>query len=120
MKTKLLGRWGEQMAAEYLKSKGYEILGMNYSVKAGEIDVIAAQGDQLAFVEVKLRKNADFARACESITPAKRAKLKKAAQLWLESRGEQYYARFDVIEIYTPEGAKTREPQINHIEQAFW
>jgi len=119
MNTKLLGRWGEALAAEYLKAKGYSIVGMNYTVRAGEIDVIAAKGQEVAFVEVKLRKNADFARACENVTPSKMRKIRMAAEMWLASQEKEYYARFDVIEIYAPEGERTREPVINHIESAF-
>ena len=60
-RKKLLGREGE--AARYLERKGYEILGLNYSCRYGEIDVIAEKGGYAAIVEVKLRESAEFAEA---------------------------------------------------------
>ena len=54
--TRLLGRFGEAAAAEYLRGRGYAILGMNYRTRLGEIDVIASKGKYVAFVEVKLRR----------------------------------------------------------------
>ncbi len=57
----LLGRWGEKQAAGYLHQKGYRLLAAGYRCRMGEIDLIAQKGRELAFVEVKLRRNANFA-----------------------------------------------------------
>ena len=59
----LLGRYGEALAAEYLRKKGCRILAMNYRTRLGELDVIAADRRYVIFAEVKLRKNAAFADA---------------------------------------------------------
>ena len=64
-KTKLIGREGEAEAARYLERKGYKIIGLNYSCRYGEIEVIAEKDGFAAIVEVKLRESADFAEARE-------------------------------------------------------
>ena len=114
-RKKLLGREGEAEAARYLERKGYKILGLNYSCRYGEIDVIAEKGGYAAIVEVKLRESAEFAEAREFVTRAKQAKLRLAALHWMMTSGTSLQARFDVVEIYTG----GREHIINHIENAF-
>ena len=118
MDKKLLGRFGEEQAAKYLKNKKYKIIGMNYSCRFGEIDVIAEDKKFLVFVEVKLRKNAAFAQAREFVTSAKQQRVITAAQLWLSQNPTEKQPRFDVIEVYAPDG-ENGKIQINHIENAF-
>ena len=91
---------------------------MNYSCRFGEIDVIAEDKKFLVFVEVKLRKNASFAQAREFVTAAKQQRVMTAAQLWLSQNPTEKQPRFDVIEVYTPNG-EAGEIRINHIENAF-
>ena len=119
MDRKLLGRWGEEKAAEYLKKKHYTIIGMNYSCRFGEIDIIAEKDGFVVFAEVKLRKSADFAQAREFVDARKRERLTAAAQLWLAGNACALQPRFDVIEVYAPKGADSESIQINHIENAF-
>lgn len=119
MDSKLLGRWGEQQAAEYLKKKKYLVSGMNYRCRFGEIDIIAKNAKYIVFVEVKLRKNSDFAMASEHITNAKRHRLVTTAEMYLAANPTKLQPRFDIIEIYAPEGVNTRQLTINHIENAF-
>ena len=115
---KLLGRWGEERAAEYLHGKRYRIVGQNFSCRFGEIDLIAENRAYLAFVEVKLRKNAAFAQAREFVTAAKQQKLIASCDFWLTRNPTDKQPRFDVIEIYGPHGA-AGDIRINHIENAF-
>ncbi len=117
--TKLLGSYGEALTAEYLRKKGYKILGMNYRTRLGEIDVIASKGRYVAFVEVKLRKSDSFAQAREFVTRAKQQRVAAAAQEWLQLNGCELQPRFDVTEVYAPEGAATREPTLRYWENAF-
>ena len=72
---KELGDWGEERAARYLRLRGYSILGRNFRCRQGEIDIIAAKGAFVVFVEVKLRKNADFGEAREFVTYSKQPKF---------------------------------------------
>ena len=118
MDKKLLGRWGEERAAEYLKGQRYEIVGMNYSCRFGEIDIIAGDQSYIVFVEVKLRKNTDFAQAREFVTSAKQRRIIAAAQLWLADNATDRQPRFDVVEIYTGECSRGNI-RINHIKNAF-
>ena len=77
------GRLGEQLTAEYLEEKGYEIVERNFKCRFGEIDVIAQNDRYLAFVEVKTRSADGLSHPFEAITPSKRAKVIKTAQYYL-------------------------------------
>ena len=119
MNTTLLGRWGEEQAARYLESKGYRIVTRNLYSRWGEIDIIAETDDILVFVEVKLRKNANYARAMEYVTYSKQRKLITTAKVYISQNPLEKMARFDVIEVYAPQGEKGKI-YINHIENAFY
>ena len=119
MNKKLLGRWGESLAAEYLKHQKYKIVGLNYSCRFGEVDIIAENRQYVAFVEVKLRKNAAFAEAREYVTALKQERIKKTALMWLSQNETQKQPRFDIIEIYAPLGENTEKPEIIHTGNAF-
>lgn len=120
MATDLLGRWGESLAAAYLEKKHYSIVAANYRCRLGEIDLIAENRHFLVFVEVKLRKSAAFAEAMEFVDRRKQERLRQTAALYLsQQEGETKQPRFDVIEVYAPEGIETRKPKIKHLEDAF-
>ena len=113
-----LGRFGEERAARWLRLHGYRIVETNFSCRSVEIDLIARKGSYIVFVEVKLRKSADFAAAREFVTAAKRQRIRTTAALWLSQHETELQPRFDVIEIYAPQGAEGRIT-LNHIENAF-
>ena len=115
----LLGRYGEALAAEHLRKKGCRILGMNYRTRLGELDLIAADRKYVIFAEVKLRRDARFAEAREFVTVSKRKKLAAAAMEWLQSNPQTLQPRFDVIEVYAPDGVDTSKPVIRQWENAF-
>ena len=114
-----LGALGERLAAEHLERQGYRILERNFRCRMGELDLIARRGNDLVFVEVKLRKNADFAEAREFVTARKQARILAAAQLWLHVHACEKQPRFDVIEVYAPNGADASSIRIEHLENAF-
>lgn len=118
-RNKQTGRWGEALAAAYLRKKRYHIVACNYSCRFGEIDLIARNRRFIVFVEVKLRKSADFARAREFVDLRKQSRIRTTAELWLSQNETVLQPRFDVIEIYAPEGEQTKRPRINHLEDAF-
>ena len=118
--SKLLGRWGETHAAEYLRKKRYKLLAMGYTTRFGEVDIIAENRKFIVFAEVKLRKNADFGAAKDFVDNRKQKRIMVAASLYLQSYRGNKQPRFDVIEIYAPEGANTEKPEITHLEVAFW
>ena len=116
-----LGRWGEKLAARYLRRRGYALLDANYRSRWGEIDLIAARGGFLVFVEVKLRKNDAYGAAREFVDAAKQQRIRMTAERWLQQHAEydELQPRFDVIEIYAPKGQHTLLPRAQHLENAF-
>ena len=119
MDKKVLGNFGEEKAAQFLRRNGYKIVDRNFNCRMGEIDIIAVKADLVVFVEVKLRKNSDFAYAREFVTASKQRRVISAALLWMRLKNCELQPRFDVIEVYAPNGEKTFFPKINHIEDAF-
>ena len=107
------------MAAQYLRKKKYKILSSSYRSKFGEIDLIACNKTYLVFVEVKLRKSEKFAQAREFVDVYKQNRLRATASIYLSSADTELQPRFDVIEIYAPEGTATLNPVITHLEGAF-
>ena len=99
------GAWGEKAAREWLEKQGWRTVQANFRTRFGEIDLIAENERLLVFFEVQTRKNARFASACESVTPAKQARLLAAAEAWLQQNPTGKQPRFDVIEVYGEEGA---------------
>ena len=118
--SRLLGRWGEALAADHLRRAGYQIVAANWRSRFGEIDLIAADREYLCFVEVKLRKSAAFGGAGECVDRRKQDKLRLTAELYLSQHPTRLQPRFDVIEIYAPQGTDTKAPRVRHIENAFF
>ncbi len=118
-KSNLLGVWGETLAASYLQKKHYNIVACNYRCRMGEIDLICQNRRYLVFVEVKLRKTDRFGTAREFVGADKQEKLKATAALWLQQNPTDLQPRFDVIEIYAPQGMQTKRPVITHLKDAF-
>lgn len=105
------GRAAENAAAALLAAKGMTIVERNFRAKVGEIDLVARDRDEIVFVEVRARASASFGGAAASVGGAKRRKLIKAAQLWLQARGWTGPCRFDVVALEGGEAA--------HIPAAF-
>lgn len=117
--SKLTGAWGEAIAAEFLRKKHYRIIANGYRSRFGEIDLIAQNRRFLVFVEVKLRKSAGFAQAREFVDSRKQDRLRMTASIYLSENPTNLQPRFDVVEIYAPEGTGTTAPKIYHMEDAF-
>lgn len=118
-RNNLAGAWGEALAAEYLRKKRYQIIGAGYRCRFGEIDLIVQNKKYLVFAEVKLRKSADFAQAMEYVDRRKQERIRTTALMYLSEHPTELQPRFDVIEIYAPEGTATARPEIHHMEDAF-
>ena len=118
-RNNVVGAWGESLAAAYLQKKKYTILAAGYRCRYGEIDLIVSDKKHLVFVEVKLRKNDRFACAMEFVDVHKQNRLRTTAELFLSQNPTDLQPRFDVIEIYAPEGIDTKKPVIHHLEDAF-
>lgn len=114
-----LGKKGEQIATDFLKEKGFEIIERNYRFSHGEIDIIAIDPKDgfTVFVEVKTRQNLDFGEPEYAITKGKQQQVKKVAELYLYDKEiENIDCRFDVIAILLQDKKK---PVINYYENAF-
>ena len=117
---KLLGRWGEALAAEKLRELGYQVIAAGYHCRFGEIDLIAVDDKYICFIEVKLRKDASFAPGRAAVDWRKQEKLRTTAQWYLAEHPEQNrQPRFDVAELYAPQGMHTRAPEFYYWENAF-
>ena len=118
-KSKLDGAWGEALAAEYMRKKHYKLVAAGFSCRFGEIDLILSNRKYLVFAEVKLRKSSDFAAAREHVDRHKQDRIRMTASMYLSRFPTKLQPRFDVIEIYAPEGADSAKPLIQHMEDAF-
>ena len=116
---KVLGHWGEEQVARDLRRKGCRIVAAGWHCRFGEIDLIVSDGTYLRFVEVKLRRNDRFATTREAVDWRKQEKLRASAQLYLSWNPTKLQPRFDVAEVYAPEGMETVQPQIVYWENAF-
>ena len=118
-RNNLVGAWGESLAATYLIKKKYKLCAANYRCRFGEIDLIVSNRKFLVFVEVKLRKSQRFARASEFVDFHKQNRIRATAEMYLSENPTDLQPRFDVIEIYAPEGMDIKNTEIIHLEDAF-
>ncbi|MER3414440.1 MAG: YraN family protein [Armatimonadota bacterium] len=110
--SRRIGAEAENLAAQHLRDKGFIIVKRNYATDDGEIDIIALDGETLVFVEVKYRKEGSWQTPEESVSPAKRKRLWKAAEQYLaEVVGRERDMRFDVVAI--------RGSEVRHYVDAF-
>ncbi len=112
-----LGRRGERLAEQALRDAGLCILERRFRTRYGEIDLIAEQGVQLVFVEVKTRRGAGFGRPAEAVTATKRRRLARVAASYLQRHDHDGRpCRFDVVQVHL----RPDEPaRIEHIVDAF-
>jgi len=97
---KILGKYGEELAVDYLKRQGYRILERNFRNRLGEIDIIAKDHDTICFVEVKTRVDVEFGSPLEAISKRKQFKLAQLALSYLKFKHSlDAKARFDVVTI---------------------
>jgi len=118
MKAKTTGQLAENLAQQYLKDKGLHILETNYRTPRGEIDIIATNGCELLFVEVRSKTGVGFGSPEESITRAKKTRLVAAAEYYRQSKQfPEVDYRIDVIAILLD--ASLNPVSIDHIPYAF-
>jgi putative endonuclease len=99
------GRAGEDAACAFLAAAGYRILERNVSTAAGEIDIVAADGETLCFVEVKARADAEHGPAVAFVGPAKQRRLARCCALYLAIRDVRGHPiRFDVVGLEREDG----------------
>ncbi|MBI5463626.1 MAG: YraN family protein [Ignavibacteriales bacterium] len=114
--TRQRGNQGEDLAAEFLQRQGFTILQRNYRFERGEIDIVAQQGNEIVFVEVKARRSATFGAPEEAVDERKQAQLRRVADGYLfEHQLEDQLCRFDIVAVDYASGAL----EIRHLQHAF-
>jgi putative endonuclease len=99
------GKIGEDVAVNFLKQNGYEILEQNYYYNHGEIDIVAKEGKTLVFVEVKSRRSKRFGEPEESVTPKKQELLRRTAEGYVIAKNiGGIECRFDVVTVMMNDG----------------
>ena len=95
-----IGARNEAGAAAALEAAGYRVVERNFRCKAGELDIIARDGEVLAFVEVRSRSGAEYGDAAFAVGFAKRQQVARIARAYLALRTPDFeQARFDVVAI---------------------
>ena len=115
-----LGNQGEQWVADYLVRRGCTILARNWHCRYGELDVVAASGPCILFVEVKTRRRGTVSDLLETVGPGKQRRLVLAVQCYLMCHPEERrQPRLDVCVILAPQGVDTKEPQICYLKNSI-
>jgi putative endonuclease len=110
-----LGSWGEERASQFLRTQGYEIVERNWRCATGELDIVAWEGECLAFVEVRTRRGRNYGTPEESVTQVKQTKLIQLAQIYMQEHPELECAwRIDVVAVELKGG----QPRIDLIRHA--
>lgn len=111
-----LGKKGEQLAVDFLITKGYTIVERNYRFDKAEVDIIAQLKDTLAIVEVKTRSTTDFGNPQDFVKPKQIKNLVKAVDEYVTVNNLDVDVRFDIIAIVK----RNKDFDIEHLEDAFY
>jgi putative endonuclease len=107
-----VGKYGEDLAARHLVGAGFTVLARNWRCTAGEIDIVARDGEVLVIAEVKTRTSTAYGMPAEAVTPRKADKLRELALMWLrEHPGGGAEVRFDVVGVLLP---RSGSAQLEH------
>ena len=110
---------GEARAAEYLEKEGYRILARNVRAGGVEIDLVAARGPLVVFVEVKTRRGDRYGRPEEAVDARKQARLRRGALAWMGDHRPRGRMRFDVVAISPDRGGSDGDWLVRHLPGAF-
>jgi len=111
------GRAGEDLAARFLRKRGFKVLRRNCRSTLGEIDLVMRDGDEVVFVEVKTRSSRTWGDPEDAVTPAKQRKVGRQAMLFANQNNlRRRPLRFDVVAVLLEEGA---DPEVRHYRDAF-
>ena len=108
-----LGKWGEDLAADYLQRKGYTIIERDWKSGRRDLDIVAKNGNVIVFVEVKTRRNSLYGQPEEAVDYRKLQSLQQAINHYIKFRHISQEVRFDIISVVGTIGS---EPDIQHIQ----
>lgn len=117
-----VGRYGEQLAVAHLEAAGLVVLDRNWRCREGELDVVARDGDELVFVEVKTRSSLAFGAPAEAVDRVKAARIRQLALRWIAAAREREpgvawaSVRFDVVCVLR---SRSGPPQVTRLRGAF-
>ena len=115
-----LGSWGEQVAGRFLQDQGYQIVSTNYRCAFGEVDIVAKEGEELVFVEVRTRRESSFVSPEESLSKHKLRRLSAACQVYLQQHSmESAQWRVDLVSIYLKPGQNRRVGRISQLRHVL-
>ena len=109
---KVLGAKGEKLVVAFLKKQGFQILEKNYRTPFGEADIIAKDGEEIAFIEVKTRTTDSYGQPSEAVGADKQRRYRRIAECYWLQTGKEPNARFDVAEVWA-------DGKIEYIKNAF-
>ena len=113
MERQRLGNYGELLARQILEDRGYRILHRRYKTRYGEIDLIARDGNQLVFIEVKTRMSKAFGTGLDAVTKQKRIHLLRTAYCYLQQHAyRDQPCRFDIIALNLDDRGKLVDYQL--------
>ena len=116
-RKRTLGQRGEDLAARYLRRQGWKILARNLHIGRYELDIVVRQGDTVAFVEVKTRRDDAFADPDVNVTREKQMHIRKAARQYIADHYDpDTFYRYDIVNVILPDRGK---PRITHLDNAF-
>jgi putative endonuclease len=112
-----VGAYGERVAARLLRSAGMRLLDRNWRCPQGELDIVAQDGQEIVFCEVKTRRGDEFGSPAEALTWSKRHRLRLLAQKWLAEHPDVHGdVRFDVVSVVAQRRGRA---QSEHLRGAF-
>jgi len=111
-----LGDWGEELAVRFLEENRYKIMATNYRCAYGEVDIVAMDGEELVFVEVRTRRPGNFGTPEESVSPHKLRRLMATCQDYLQNYGQENIQwRVDLISVRLEKG-RSKNPKVERID----
>lgn len=110
------GRLGEERVCAYLTERGYRIVSRNFRIKGGEIDIVAENGDYIAFVEVKTRKRGSMVSGFEAVNRRKQGLVIRAAAEYLRRNPTILQPRFDTAQVTLEDGGAS---EVDYLENAY-
>jgi putative endonuclease len=116
-RSDVLGKRGEDLAADYLTGAGLVVLSRNWRCREGELDLVATDGERLIVCEVKTRSGTGYGEPSEGVTPAKAARIRRVTAAWLRTyRVGWCEVRFDVLAVLCPQNGLVT---VEHLQGAF-
>ena len=116
-RSDVLGKRGEDLAADYLAGAGVVVLSRNWRCRDGELDLVATDGERLIVCEVKTRSGTGYGEPSEGVTPAKAARIRRVSAAWLRTyRVAWCEVRFDVLAVLCPQDGPVT---VEHLQGAF-